>query len=440
MSGRGEYWREQAASIREIFLQTVAEDIGVPYVSGDRKPATILRLAYSVAGRNALAALWDAREEDETAPPPWRRDEAETSLDEESGTSVRRFRERIAETLRAFLDLFADDLKNAEPFRGANVGNAQNGDEPFENGAFVEVATDGIFELYRRCGFFYHSPFYVEPPMKTAARVGESFAFVRGVAPCDFASVAGLGTYWTPRRHFYVETGETRQGGEEENEERGGDWLASATFRASVAEMFAIDVKPLKERFKLATRGLEFAESDVDESSLEFLETNLERESKSGRRSRRRYWKEATPEADDERVSLARIPRDRTTGADAVYFWTRVENRRRRYRQIPSWQTQNGEWRSLANAALASRDALPATSFNKRGDGFVEFNLGYLASPSEQNFLELYSWPLDWTAFQDVANVAGKNRSSFRRETTEAVFDAARSVLEAIGSSFKESV
>ncbi|MBQ7029235.1 MAG: hypothetical protein IJN32_03225 [Thermoguttaceae bacterium] len=437
MRGLDEYWREQGKNLRENFLQTVAEDIGVPYVKGDRKAATILRLAYSVAGRNALAALWDAREEDETEPPPWRRDEDETSPDEESGTTVRRFKERIAETLRAFLDLFADDLKNAEAFRGANVGSAQNSAEPFEDGAFEENATDCVFELYRRCGFFYRSPFYVAPPMKTVARVGESFAFVRGVAPCDFASVAGLGTYWTPRRNFDVETGETRQGGEEENEERGGDCLASATFRASVAEMFAVDATPLKERFKAATRGLEFSESDVDESALEFLETNLERESKSGRKSRRRYWKEAPPDAADERVSLARIPRQRTPGANAVYFWTRVEKGRRRYRQIPSWQTQNGEWRSLANAILASRDAFPATSFKKRGDGFVEFNVGYLAPPSEQNFLELYSWPLDWTAFQDDSK---NRRNHFRRETTEAVFAAMRSVLEPLGYSFKERV
>ncbi len=124
----------------------------------------------------------------------------------------------------------------------------------------------------------------------------------------------------------------TRKGGEEENEERGGDCLASATFCASGADIFAVAATHLKERFKAAPRGLEFAESDVDESALEFLETNLERESKSGRKSRRRCWKEAPPDAADERVSLARIPRDQTTGANAVYFWTRVENGRRRYR------------------------------------------------------------------------------------------------------------
>lgn len=435
MSGIDERWRKQSEDPREIFLRTVAEDIVVPYVSGDRKAATILRLAYSVAGRNALAALWDAREEDETEPPPWRRDAIETSPGEESGTSVRRFRERIAETLRVFLDLFADDLKNVEAFRGAKVGNAPTVDEPFGGGAFVENATNYIFELYQRNGCFYHSPFYVEPPMKTVARVGESFAFARGVAPCDFAGVAGLGTYWTPRRFV-----DKNDAGQEEFYERGGDWLASATFRPSAAEMFAIDATPLKERFKAATRGLEFSESDVDESSLVFLETDLEREDKKGRKSRRRYWKKAPPDAADERVSLARIPQNLSTGADAVYFWTRVEKGRRRYRQIPSWQTQNGEWRSLANATLASRDALPATSFNKRGDGFVEFNVGYWAPPSEQNFLELYSWPLDWKAFQNVANGDGKNGLSFRRETTEAVFAATRSVLEPLGYSFEESV
>lgn len=434
MSGIDKRGLGNGDGVREIFLRTVAEDIGVPYVSGDREATAILRLAYSVAGRNALAALWDAREEDETEPPPWRRDKDETSPAEESGTTVRRFKERIAETLRAFLDLFADDLKNAETFRRANVGNASTGDKPFEDGAFAENVTEYIFELYRRCGFFYRSPFYVEPPRKTVARVGDSFAFVRGAAPCDFASVSGLGTYWTPRRNFDVETGETRKSGEAEIYERGGDWLASATFRPSVAEMFAIDATPLKERFKSLTRGLGFSESDLDESSLEFLETNLERADKKGRK-RRRYWKETAPAA-DERVSLARIPPNLSTGADAVYFWTRVENGRRRYRQIPSWQTQNGEWRSLANAALASRDALPATLFNKRGDGFVEFNVGYLAPPSEQNFLELYSWPLDWTRFQESA----RNIDRFRRETTEAVFAAMRSVLEPLGYFFKESV
>lgn len=428
MSDRDEYWRKQGKNLRENFLRTVAEDIGVPYVSCDRKATAILRLAYSAAGRNALATLWDAREEDETEPP-WRRDEDETSPDEESGTTVRRFKERVAETLRVFLDLFADDLKSGEAFREMNDGNAQNIDEPFEDGAFVKNVTNYIFERYQYCGFFYHSPLYVEPPMKTAARVGESFAFVRGVAPCDFASVAGLGTYWTPR--CFVDK---NAAGEEEIYERGGDWLTSATFRASVAEMFAIDATPLKERFNSKTRELVFSTGGVDESSLEFLETNLERE-RRGRKMTAKYWK-AKPDA-DERVLLARIPRDLTTGADAVYFWTRVENGRRRYRQIPSWQTQNGEWRSLANAILASRDALPATTFKKRGDGFVEFNVGYLTPPSEQNFLELYSWPLDWAEWQ---NDAKNNRNRFRNETTESVFAATRSVLEPLGYSFKESV
>lgn len=427
MSGLDEYWRKQGEDLRENFLQTAAEDIGVPYVKGDRKAAIILRLAYSVAGRNALAALWDASDEDETEPP-WRRDEDETSPDEERGTTVRRFKERVAETLRAFLDLFADDLKSDEAFRETNDGNEQNVDKPFEGGAFVENVTDFIFELYRRCGFFYHSPLYVEPPMKTAARVGESFAFVRGVAPCDFASVAGLGTYWTPR--CFVDKNDA---GEEVVYERGGDWLASATFRASVAEMFAIDAKPLKERFNDETRGLVFSTDDVDESSLEFLETNLERE-RRGKKTTAKYWK-TKPDA-DERVSLAQIPRDLTTGANAVYFWTRVENERRIYRRIPDWKTENGEWLSLANAILASRDALPATSFKKRGDGFVEFNVGYLAPPSEQNFLELYSWPRVWTSLKGGA----RDGSSFDRETTEAVFAAIRNVLEPIGYSFKESV
>ena len=427
MSGLDEYWRKQGEDLRENFLQTVAEDIGVPYVSGDRNAATILRLAYSVAGRNALAALWDAREEDETEPP-WRRDEDETSPDEERGTTVRRFKERVAETLRVFLDLFADDLKSAEAFRETNAGNAQNVDKPFEDGAFVENVTDFVFKLYQRCGFFYHSPLYVEPPMKTAARVGELFAFVRGVAPCDFASVAGLGTYWAPR--CFVDKNDA---GEEVVYERGGDWLASATFRASVAEMFAIDAKPLKERFNDETRGLVFSTDDVDESSLEFLETNLERE-RRGKKTTAKYWK-TKPDA-DERVSLARIPRDLTTGANAVYFWTRVENERRIYRRIPDWKTQKGEWRSLANAMLASRDALPATTFKKRGDGFVEFNVGYLAPPSEQNFLELYSWPRVWTTFKGGA----RDGSSFDRETTETVFAAIRNVLEPLGYSFKESV
>lgn len=425
-----EYWRKQGEDLRENFLSTVAEDIGVTYVSGDRNAATILRLAYSVAGRNALAALWDAREEDETTPPPWRRDEEATTDSEQSGTSVRRFRERVAETLRIFLDLFANSLVGR-----AGFGDATSGGQTLEGETtFVENATDYIFELYRRNGFFYRSPYYVAPPIKTVAGVGEAFAFVRGVAPCDLVSVAGLGTYWTPRRNFDKEAEEASGGSWRESRERGDVGLASANWRKSVAEMFAVDVSPLKERFKTMTQRLVFTESDVDESALEFLETNLERERK-GRKTRARYWK-LSPDVDDERVSLARIPKNLSTGADAVYFWTRVENGRRRYRQIPSWQTVNGEWRSLANATLASRDALPPTTFKRRGGGLVEFNVGYLAPPSEQNFLELYSWPLDWTRFQENARKIDR----FRRETTESVFDAARSVLEPLGYSFKESV
>ncbi|MBR4105150.1 MAG: hypothetical protein IKK39_13955 [Thermoguttaceae bacterium] len=430
MRGLDEYWRKQGEDLRENFLQTVAEDIGVTYVKGDRKAATILRLAYSVAGRNALAALWDACEEDETEPPPWRRDEEATTDAEQSGTSVRRFRKRVAETLRIFLDLFADWLGG-----NAGFGDATSGWEALEGEkTFVENATDYIFELYRRNGFFYHSPYYVTPPIKTAARVGESFAFVRGVAPCDCASIAGLGTYWTPRRNFDKETEEASVGWGESGE-RGGDWLASANWRKSVAEMFAIDVRPLQERFKATTQGLVISESGDDENSREFLETHLEREDKRGRKKRASYWK-PTPDVADERVSLARIRSDWRTGADAVYYWTRVEKGRRLYRQIPSWQTKKGEWRSLANETLASRDALPPTTFQRRADGFVKFNVGYLAPPREQNFLELYSWPLDWTRFQENARKIDR----FRRETTESVFDAARSVLEPLGYSFKESV
>lgn len=351
----------------EVFLKTVAEDIGVPYVSGDRSAATILRLAYSVAGRNALATLWDAQEEDETAPPPWRRDEEAASDAEERGTSVRRFKERVAETLRVFLDVFSASL-TADPIFG---GAARKNDEPFENDTFVDRVTDCIFDLYRENGFFYSLPYYVAPPMKTAARVGESFAFVRGVAPCDFASVAGLGTYWTSRRNFDRKAEEANERWEEDGGERGGDWLASAKWRKSVAEMFAIDVSPLKERFKTATQGLVFSESVADEKAVEFLETNRTR---GGQRNEggRRYWK-STPDADDERVSLAKIPGDWRTGAETVYYWTRVEKGRRLYRQIPSWQTEKREWLSLANAILASRDALPATTFQRRGDVVVRF-------------------------------------------------------------------
>ena len=120
----------------------------------------------------------------------------------------------------------------------------------------------------------------------------------------------------------------------------------------------------------------------------------------------------------DGRISLMRT----TMQGTRLYYLYSWENGKLFAGQLPSWRTDNGEYRQIANSIIHSRGNLPPAVFHLDG-AIVSLRLQYLYPPSELSFLQLYSWP-------------GKN--DFNYILSLPVFHSVRAELERIGYTFKE--
>ena len=95
--------------------------------------------------------------------------------------------------------------------------------------------------------------------------------------------------------------------------------------------------------------------------------------------------------------------------------------------QLPQWQVEEMNYRSLSNACLAYRGTLPPITYRMDGD-IVYVGFQYLPPPAELYFWKLYSWP---TQFKDLP-------CDFNRVCSSNTFDAIKAVMEIQGYMFEK--
>ena len=133
-------------------INQIRENLCISY---DGSAYWLCNLIYSLAGKQALASLWDISESG-------------------SDISVVHFRNSVDRTFRAYSSIFPQ-MKACLP------------DE-------LEPISKEIYARYIRTGHFYHSTNHVAPVLHTASNDGE-LSFHRGIAPSDRYAMSGLGFY-----------------------------------------------------------------------------------------------------------------------------------------------------------------------------------------------------------------------------------------------------
>lgn len=135
----------------------------------------------------------------------------------------------------------------------------------------------------------------------------------------------------------------------------------------------------------------------------------------------RGYWVDK-PDTSGE-ISIAR------TGfpGGRIYYLYQTHGTKLQVSQLPGWQTENYNYRSLAVGNLYTRKVLPETVYSVDGE-LVTLKIGYLYPPAEMNLIKLYSWPLSYSGFPH----------DFNRTMNRDVFEELRYFFEQLGYSFKE--
>lgn len=138
-------------------IKTIENQLNIPYTS-DRE--RIGQIIYSVAGKMALASLWD-------------------HSDGEEDVSIQHFKRRVQKMLDAYSVIYPD-VRFLFPDNQTGL-------------------IDDIYDTYLRTGHFYHTPYRISPAAPAMA-VHQNCVLHRGAAPDAELFMSGLGFY-TVRRN-----------------------------------------------------------------------------------------------------------------------------------------------------------------------------------------------------------------------------------------------
>lgn len=204
-----------------------------------------------------------------------------------------------------------------------------------------------VRKLYIRNGFMLHKNHRLAYPVTTFAEAG-NMLLARGVPPWKTAKVSGLGmlTQWKT-------------------------CLASL----SVEDMFNIEQSTTSDWFQKFIRTITWKTESLP-TDIEWL--NIHESPKHG------YW---SGKPSTEGFSLCRTRNE--MGREYI-FWQASKGVLQLCR-LPEWRVKNGEYRRIAIALRSLHDNIPTVTIKKQSRTLsIEFD--YLLPPTEQRFVELYSW------------------------------------------------
>ena len=110
-----------------------------------------------------------------------------------------------------------------------------------------------------------------------------------------------------------------------------------------------------------------------------------------------------------------------------LYYLYKLEDEKIMRSQLPQWQVENYNYRSLANACLYQKGVLPPCTYHCDGE-VVYLNFGYLPPPAELYFWKLYTWPSSMVTIP----------SDFNRICTRTVFNIIKKIMQKQGYEFIE--
>jgi len=232
-------------------------------------------------------------------------------------------------------------------------------------------------ELFTQTGYMLHKSNCFTYPPKTFAGDGD-IAFLRGVAPWNKVFISGIGLYTINSGHSTIST----------------------------EKMFRIEEQDINEWFSNFERRLNWQQTDNFPQDVEFLNIN----------DNAKNWQAKPPKRG---MTLYRTKGNGEKNYVICRFSDVIEKS-----PLSNWQTENGEYRRIVIALRIANDNAPtATMLLKMYT--AEIVIDYLLPFAEQNFFELYSWPI-------IGN------SRWRRTISIKLYPAFKRVFERMGYKVSE--
>ena len=137
-------------------LNTIGKQLNIPRTTDSE---WICQIVYSVAGKMALASLWDHTED-------------------QSSISIQHFKNRMAQIFDAYEGIFPQ-ISHFLPDDKSNL-------------------LEEIYSIYLRTGFLYHSAYKIAPAISAQANC-ENLTLYRNTSPDNSFFMSGLGFYYPQR-------------------------------------------------------------------------------------------------------------------------------------------------------------------------------------------------------------------------------------------------
>ena len=252
-------------------------------------------------------------------------------------------------------------------------------------------ATDLYMEIkgvYIKTGVVYHEPYRFVMAAETYADCG-GIRFTRGYPLETSQKISGLGSY---------------QSSEPVDQNDGVSMLT---------DMFQLNELPLLKQWEVLISQAHWRNTILEDGNTEYLLMDPP--------FTRGYWS-IRPNTSGK-ISILR------TGLPGshIYYLYYYQDGQLFVSQLPGWQCEEHEYRTLSNACLKTYKTLPPTKYDYDGD-IVHMRFEYLPPPAELNLWKLYTWPESLLSLP----------SDFNRICARGVFDVLRDIMETQGYIFEE--
>lgn len=340
-------------------LREVANEFHIEQGRSEPEEKWKARTIYTLLGRMAYASLSDCLEDNEVMP------------EDGEFISITHFKRRIQAILDSYLELYPEVVSLFPTEKEELYGE--------------------IYDTYLKSGCLYHTAYRISPSSPCMARQ-RGLQFERGMPLERSQYISGLGSYLP----FDCAS------------EKGRVY-------SSVAEMFALQSKPLSEVWTDLVSGAKWIPLHTSENIEYFCQ-----------RVSRSRWRN-TPEQ-DQSMSIARVGQP----GNYLYYLYQLQEGQLLGSQLPQWLVNDpfygsSSHRIVSNACLAASSHLPAISYKIDG-AIVQVRFQYLLPPAEMYWTRLYSWPASFFHFP----------CDFTRIFAIDVFWAIQAVLEQMGYQFVE--
>lgn len=250
-----------------------------------------------------------------------------------------------------------------------------------------EELADEIKNQFLSTGVIYHRPNKIAPSIKHEESFG-GILFQRGIGLDNISCVSGIGLY---------------------SKQDGG------TNPSNIKTMFGLEQVKLQTLWQTTLSTASWNPNPTFEYNTEYLRLKPS--------FSRGYWV-----SEPDKTGSISILRTGMKGSQLYYLYRYIDTKLE-VSQLPQWQVENYNYRTLACACLSTYRTLPPIEYSEDGS-LVHVRMNYLLPPRELEFLKYYSWPETCTSLP----------YNFRRKLSVEVFEAIKKILSEGGYEFKGGI